>query len=184
MTASLRIALTLFAALAVVALVFIAFSLTSLTGCSGSQKPEDDQDGGRLDFTRLTLNLFGSMASMDEYELVRTGSGVVCSHYRGWWEIDGDGDGVKREDCLISRVEGDAALYDELAAEFGRLGVNKWNGFSKSDPRVLDGGGFRLEIELGDGESIGARGTNAYPRNYHELRRLIEALFERERGAS
>ena len=64
--------------------------------------------------------------------------------------------------------------YDDLAAKFYKLGVPSWNGFSKSDPNVLDGESFSLDIELSDGRKIYAHGCNAYPKNYHEFMELID----------
>ena len=57
--------------------------------------------------------------------------------------------------------------------------VLSWDGYVKSNPRVLDGTSFTLSIDFGDGTTISARGTNSYPKELHAAMREIEDLFDR-----
>ena len=121
------------------------------------------QAAPRFAFKRVTLSETGMMASTREYEAVRTAGGARVSLYDGPWNYH---EGTKREDCLQARKEGGEAFYLELAAKFAALGIASWDGFSGSNPHVLDGTMFSFEAEMQDGSRLSAHGSNAYPNNY------------------
>ena len=133
-------------------------------------------DNGDLRFTKLLLHEYGCTAEENEYELIKTEKGLRISNYFGnWWdEVDGE---KSRKNCLAKRRGGNMALYNELSSELGRLGIASWNGFDETDENVCDGGGFWLDIELEDGGNIHARGSNAYPPNYHQFLDRLKSLF-------
>ena len=114
-------------------------------------------------FQRITLSETGMMASTREYEVIRTASGARVSLYDGPWNYH---EGTKRESCLQARKEGDALFYSKLARKFAELGIASWDGFSGSNPHVLDGTMFSFEAELKNGSVIHAHGSNAFPQNY------------------
>ena len=126
---------------------------------------------GRMDFKRVTLSITGTMASTREYELLKTKKGVEGALYDGSWNYNKL---VTRRSCRVCHSEWGSSRYDELAAAFYKLGVPKWDGLSLSDPHVLDGESFSLDIELADGGNIHAHGCNAYPKNYWEFMELID----------
>lgn len=132
-----------------------------------------------LRFKKLILHEHGCTAEENEYELLKTENGVRISNYFGnWWDA---GEGVhSRKNCLAKRRGGSQQLYNELAELLGSLGVASWNGFDETNPHVCDGGGFSLEIELENGETIFARGMNAYPPHYQELVSRLQGLFDRQ----
>jgi len=74
----------------------------------------------------------------------------------------------------------DAAVLDDAGCLLAMYGVQAWNGFSGSDPRVLDGESFRLEITFADGSVIAANGSNRFPPDY---RAVMDALGELFSGA-
>ena len=55
--------------------------------------------------------------------------------------------------------------------------VNKWNGFDKSDPNVLDGNSFHISISFKDGLNISASGYMKYPKNYREATSELDNIF-------
>ncbi|MCQ2432382.1 MAG: hypothetical protein MJ175_07250, partial [Clostridia bacterium] len=53
----------------------------------------------------------------------------------------------------------------------------KWDGFHESDPDVLDGDGFSLDVYFADECSIRASGSNAFPSGYPDFVTRLDALF-------
>lgn len=58
--------------------------------------------------------------------------------------------------------------------------VDAWDGFSGSDPYVLDGEMFWFSVEYSDGTSVHAHGDNDFPENYFAASGEIEELLYRE----
>jgi hypothetical protein len=135
----------------------------------GSDSHKKDKDS--LKFKSVTLTEQGTAAWTREYEVLRTRDGIRASLYEGDWEYN---EMVSRKSCRTAHRVSDDTAYKYLAQKFRQLKVDKWDGFSKSDPNVLDGNSFSLEIELAGGSTISAHGSNAYPENFSEFRKLIE----------
>lgn len=55
--------------------------------------------------------------------------------------------------------------------------VEKWNGFNKSDKRVLDGNRFQLTIINHEEIYLEASGYEKWPTNYQEVRSELDNLF-------
>ncbi|MBQ4468018.1 MAG: hypothetical protein II918_07360 [Firmicutes bacterium] len=127
-----------------------------------------------FEFKRVRLNVQGMMASAREYEALRTKDGVEVSIYDGPWSYN---DNITREDCLQSRRKGGDKLYYEIAEFFYEIGIEKWDGFCKSNPDVLDGYSFSFEAETIDGKKISARGSNSYPSNYGKFEDYLWGLL-------
>lgn len=90
--------------------------------------------------------------------------------YEGSWNYGGPSRVTSRKASVLwSKAD-----YEELCAKLHAFGVQRWNGFSKSNPNVLDGDSFSLNIELTDGSTITAYGSNAYPKNYQEVYKLLD----------
>ena len=135
---------------------------------------KDLMQSSGLPFRRITLSESGSAASTYELEVLRAGSGVTVSEYNGPWQYWDD---TSREDCLQARAEGGEDLYRKIALQCEALGIRSWDGFSESDPDVLDGTMFSFEAELADGGTITAHGSNAYPDHYGDLVNFIRELL-------
>ncbi len=129
-----------------------------------------------LDFERITLSITGMRTSTREYELLKTDTGLQATMYDGPWLYNDD---IKREDCQLSQGIGTDRDYRKVAEILSGLGIEKWNGFSGSDPNILDGESFSLTIILSDGRTVEARGCNSYPKNYKEF---FECLDEAVNG--
>ena len=74
-------------------------------------------------------------------------------------------------------------LTDEVVKELENLlkkyKVDKWDGFNKHDPNVLDGRSFNLYIEMKDGQNISASGYMKWPDNFGEVAKELDNIFER-----
>ena len=75
------------------------------------------------------------------------------------------------------KKEIDEKVLEELNKIINDNEIYNWNGFNKSDDRVLDGSGFTLIIRYNDESLINAHGYMKYPSNYKEAaNKLIEFL--------
>ena len=147
-----------------------------LGGGASASDPDGSPEGEPVYFERIVLTTGGTSTEVVELEVTRTEEGVELKSYRGDWPYGG-GD---REEFLLERITGSKETYGKLARLLGGCGVRSWDGFSGSDPNVLDGESFHLRIELSDGGTVEAGGTNAYPRLYRDFVRGISACFEEE----
>ena len=119
-----------------------------------------------FEFKSIRLRVQGMMATAREYEALKTKEGVEVSLYDGPWTYD---EKMTREDCLQSRKNGDDKFYCEMGEFFYEIGLEKWDGFNKSNPDVLDGYTFTFEAETVDGKKMHAYGSNSYPENYRKF---------------
>ena len=85
--------------------------------------------------------------------------------------------------CQLKRDDGAACQLDQ--AEIEKLlkiiedyDLFAWDGFNKSNPFVLDGEGFSLEIAFSDGTGIRAHGDNRFPAGYQGAAAEIVRLFD------
>ena len=153
----------LFCAALVVGLLFC------LGGCrSGGDKTQITS------FEKFSLSFTGMSANTDEYEVVKTSTGVTLSYYSGDWNYD---DAVNKEDCLVKRTRGKQAQYQRLVQLLNSCEVMRWDGFNKNNKKVLDGYNFSFSAEVNDGESIQARGSNKYPPHYRELKNAVMEMI-------
>ena len=154
--------------LALVALLLIA-ALAVVVLSGGKEAPDmagNTENTDILEVKTLLLTRSGSMAWEDAWEIKEIDGQMSLSHYSGDWSFY---DGGKMEDCLEKRVALTDEEYAALCGKFQELGVGSWDGFNESDPDVMDGWDFSLEIELADGTAITAHGSNASPEGYHDF---------------
>ena len=71
----------------------------------------------------------------------------------------------------------DPAWTDALTSIISSYGMMGWNGFSGSDPGLLDGTHFFVEFTLVDGVHIQASGYGEFPENYGKAASALDALF-------
>ena len=57
-------------------------------------------------------------------------------------------------------------------------GIDKWNGFNKSDSNAMDGYSFELKITYKNGEEITAYGYMKYPPNYETAHQKLVNFLE------
>ena len=121
----------------------------------------------------LTMSENGSMASTCEYEIVRNDNGVTVSLYDGNWEYSDD---VDREECLEKRIEGGEELYVKIAQAAKDCGIRSWNGFSGSNPNVLDGYSISFSGVI-DGGSFSGHGSNRSPKGYNDFIKTLRDIL-------
>ena len=84
-------------------------------------------------------------------------------------------DGVPEEESL--RFSVDAGFVRRLEVLLRENEVGRWDGFRKSDKRVLDGKHFEMSLTMADGTVLHASGYRNWPKNYSAVRDGIKALF-------
>ena len=125
-------------------------------------------------FDSIIIDENGTTAETSEYEVLRTSDGVRISHYVLAWDI-GD---TPKDEYLTRRTEGGEELYLRVLDLVNKCEVKSWDGFSKSDPYVLDGTMFTMTGNI-DGKDISASGSNAFPQGFSEFEKeLRDILYE------
>lgn len=72
-------------------------------------------------------------------------------------------------------------LIAELQDVIRKYGLEAWDGFHESNPYVLDGEGFWLEMRFADGAAVYAGGDNAFPDSYSDAMAGIDGILEKEK---
>ena len=80
------------------------------------------------------------------------------------------------ESAITKKVTTD--FVQELENILKKYNVEKWDGFNKTDPNVLDGSSFSITINMMDGNHISAHGYMMYPKDYGKVVKEIKELFE------
>ena len=116
--------------------------------------------------------------AMTRFEYCRGGSTVPITREVF---LEGGEYRLRQDDEAPRRIDG--AVAAELQRIVEEFDMASWDGFSGSNPNVLDGESFRLDIEFDDGTSVHASGTNAFPDGYRRAMDRVEELLESERMA-
>lgn len=74
-------------------------------------------------------------------------------------------------------IEIDSGFVAELERFLLLNGVEKWNGFKKSDNRVLDGKDFKMYMRNKQGRHFDAWGYMKWPENYDNVKKGLDNLF-------
>lgn len=160
--------------------------LALLTACGlrpgkpDGPEPQTTTGGGNggseetMDFQSIKISESGMMAFSTVYLAEKTDDGVHLEYYLGRY-----GSGDEEEKTMIRQIDGNQELYQTVAQLAGQYGLRKWDGFSGSDPNVLDGYGFYMEAVLEDGTVISAHGSNKFPDGYHGYLGAIDAICSR-----
>lgn len=82
---------------------------------------------------------------------------------------------VGRQVYTLPALEEDYQALMQIIIEHDLL---SWNGFSESDPLMMDGEGFGLYIILDNDIHIAASGSNCWPLGFDEAEQAIEKVFE------
>lgn len=125
-----------------------------------------------LRFESLSLCESWCSAQKREYLLTFDGNALTCCEYYGNWRDDNE-----REEWLEKRITLTKADYDSLCELFGSIGMRGWLGKSYSNPDVLDGEGFHLELSE-NGRRSWSGGSNAFPEGYREFIERLRGIFD------
>ena len=77
------------------------------------------------------------------------------------------------------KIEVDKKTKEKLERIITKYNIKEWDGYNKSDSRIMDGYSFNLNIQLEDSTKITAYGYMKYPKNYVEFRDEIEKIFNK-----
>ena len=75
-------------------------------------------------------------------------------------------------------MEVDHKVLDDLYQLYLDQRIAEWNGYTKYATNVLDGDGFSLMMEFGDGDRFFASGSNAYPERYFDFCSKMEEILK------
>lgn len=116
------------------------------------------------EFKSFRLAIQGMTEGKEVYEAVKTETGVKLSRFDAFYFTDS-----KEERRNETAVDGDETVYRTLAGLLNECGTEKWNGFSGSNPHVLDGCSFTFEAKLADGRTVSASSSNHFPEHYYDF---------------
>ncbi len=74
----------------------------------------------------------------------------------------------------------DKRTVNKIVKIFDKYHVNRWDGFDKNDPNVLDGTSFMFNLKLDDNKTISASGYMKFPNNYHEVINELSDILEKD----
>ncbi len=116
-------------------------------------------------------------------------SGIIEFRYRFRGSIGGNSYKYEIKNGKLGMDFMEKSDYGELSGEIpegfteeleklcGACRVERWNGFDKTDTRVLDGSGFSLWIKYADGKTVDADGSNSFPAGYRDFKEKLDGLF-------
>ena len=66
----------------------------------------------------------------------------------------------------------------EIINVLNKYEVSNWDGYSKSDPNVLDGDSFSFSLYEKDGTNISASGYMMWPDHYRDVKTELKEIFD------
>ena len=140
--------------------------LSFLTGCGKSSLGEKGSNGegkkAKDNETGIVSFYYGYNGSIggDSYSYdIKEQDGKLVFIYEA----------MEKRDYGEMTTECGQEILDKLYALYKEQRIAEWNGYSKSNPNVLDGDGFSLSIKFGDGATLSAHGSNAFPVRYGDF---------------
>ena len=142
------------------------------TGTDTDSGPDETADPLEFENIRIAMNY--CTAEDFVLEATRTEEGVHLASYTSY------GYDEEEEIEMIREIDGDADLYQQIAAKAGACGMQDWDGFYESNSDVLDGESFSFRADLSDGTVLEAGGSNAFPDNFGTFRNFLDEQLEGE----
>lgn len=155
----------------VIVLIFMFIIFADLTSCTGGKEMKISS------FQKIEMSVTGTAANTDLYEVISDGSEIIISFYSGGWNYN---DNISKEECLIKRKKLGKQAYEYIIELMNRYKVMSWDGFSKTDPDILDGESISFFAAVNDNINIEAHGSNASPKFYYRFQDAIEDLLNRK----
>ncbi|MBR3198440.1 MAG: hypothetical protein IKG27_00315 [Bacilli bacterium] len=84
-------------------------------------------------------------------------------------------EGTPEEESV--KIETTLEIKDKIETILKEYEVEKWNGFDKNDPYVLDGNSFYLNVTMENADSISASGYMKWPKNYSDFKNNLDIVF-------
>ena len=82
---------------------------------------------------------------------------------------------ISEEEAITTEIS--SKDIEKIIEILKKYNVQKWNGFNKHDPDVLDGNSFSISIYFKNNDSIIASGYMMYPNNYREVKEEFDDIF-------
>ena len=139
-------------------LKILVLSLLILMGCSSNKAYKGN-------ITEFEYNYGSFFGGYYEYHLVLDGDVVHVT-----------AEGMNGVDLHIDK-DIDASILEELSLVINTNKLERWEGFSKEDPQVLDGYSFNMSVKYDDGRTLEASGYEKYPENYDKVHEEIVELL-------
>ena len=136
-----------------------------LIGTDGLGKKAVPNESGLKRFDYTYSNPFG--ASSYNFIVSRTDGGAELTY-----------DAMQVESLGTMTMAVDPVVLDQLYDSYLNHNIAAWEGYSKSDPNVLDGDGFSLSLAFNDGARMTASGSNAAPDGYWEFLSEVHAIID------
>lgn len=144
----------------------------------GNKFSNNHGNSKEIEFKEIKLTTTTTASGKWVYELKQQVNGMLAEYYYETEEYK-NGKYVSIKTSIHKTVLG-LDKYQELNELLIDCGIRKWNGWHKTNPFVLDGGGFSFVLSTKSGEIIEASGTNMTPKNYAEIYSAIENLCTKE----
>lgn len=77
------------------------------------------------------------------------------------------------------KIEVGKEIKENIENIITKYNLKEWDGYNKSDSRIMDGYSFNLKIEFEDKTTITAYGYMKQPKNYIEAKEEIEEIFNK-----
>lgn len=160
----------------------------ALTGC-GKQvdrqldRQPDRQPAGQLsgepvDFEEIEISTHGMEIQENVYHITKTETGIHLKHYYRYSSWDENAGETVDTMIPIRELDGDRELLEQIQKLAGECGMEDWDGFSGSNPYVLDGTTFSCRVLLADGRTIFASGSNSFPEHFQEFYNTVVELLQ------
>lgn len=154
-------------------------AVLGITGCTklfhslidqyvGSGKGKTLQ-GEALDFEEIELRTAGMSAEEEVYRITKTQDGVHLNHYSAYFSWDEEKEEQVENVFPIREMEGDQDTLGYFRELAGGCGIESWDGFSGSNPYVMDGTSFSFYAKLADGRTVSAGGSNRFPAHFWDF---------------
>ena len=65
----------------------------------------------------------------------------------------------------------------KIVSTLNKYQISSWNNFHKNNKNILDGHGFSFELKTKDNKEISASGYMKWPKNYNEIRGMLDTIF-------
>ena len=145
-----------------------------------TEKNDIDMNANALDFKSIKLVENNMTAIQTAYTAEKTENGVHLEYYDFTYYWDDELEDTAEAKTMIHEFDGDEAVYEQIAETLASADVVSWDGFSGSNPDVLDGYGFNFDAELSDGRTIYASGSNSFPDGYYAISMMLDTLCSRQ----
>jgi len=131
-----------------------------------------------IEFEHIILETTTSAAGKSVYEIKKQDNDVFVEYsYQYETYVNGE-DKIDKTTYHTDLL--DLTVCETINDTLSNAKVLSWDNWHKTNSHVLDGGGFTFELTTTDGKTINCSGSNASPKNYGDVAKLIEDLCSKK----